>query len=164
MEENKKNKFDEIILLKKARRRFVGSLILVISAILFLPLIIENKTYEKKNISYIVPEMSDGSKIKENISSAKKEYEKKQQEIKLSNNSSFFVQLGAFSNHDNAKELIKKLVEKKYRPESEIIKTLEGEKLRVRLGPFQNINEANKIAKVVKNDFDNIEIIIDSNQ
>ena len=98
------------------------------------------------------------------ILSAKKEYEKKQQEIKLSNNSSFFVQLGAFSNHDNAKELIKKLVEKKYRPESEIIKTLEGEKLRVRLGPFQNINEANKIAKVVKNDFDNIEIIIDSNQ
>ena len=76
----------------------------------------------------------------------------------------FLFNLGAFSNHDNAKELIKKLVEKKYRPESEIIKTLEGEKLRVRLGPFQNINEANKIAKVVKNDFDNIEIIIDSNQ
>ena len=48
MEENKKNKFDEIILLKKARRRFIGSLILVISAILFLPMIIENKTYEKK--------------------------------------------------------------------------------------------------------------------
>lgn len=108
--------------------------------------------------------MSDGSEIKENLSSAKKEYEKKQQEIKLSNNSSFFVQLGAFSNHENAKQLIEKLVEKKYRPESEIIKTLEGEKLRVRLGPFQNINEANKIAKVVKNDFDNIEIIIDSNQ
>ena len=164
MEENKKNKFDEIVLLKKARRRFVGSLILVISAILFLPLIIENKTYEKKNISYIIPEMSDGSEIKENLNSARKEYEKKQQEIKLSNNSSFFVQLGAFSDHENAKQLIKKLVEKKYRPESEIIKTLEGEKLRVRLGPFQNINEANEIAKVVKKDFDNIEIIIDSNQ
>ena len=112
MEENKKNKFDEIVLLKKARRRFVGSLILVISAILFLPLIIENKTYEKKNISYIIPEISDGSEIKKNLNSARKEYEKKQQEIKLSNNSSFFVQLGAFSNHKNAKQLIKKLVEK----------------------------------------------------
>lgn len=164
MQENKKNKIDEINLLKKARRRLVGSLILVISAILFLPLIIENKTYEKKNISYIIPEISDGSEINENIIDAKKDYEKKQQEIELSNNSSFFVQLGAFSNHENAKKLIKKLVEKKYRPESEIIKTLEGEKLRVRLGPFQNINEANNIAKVVKNDFDNIEIIIDSNQ
>ena len=96
MEENKKNKFDEIILLKKARRRFVGSLILVISAILFLPLIIENKTYEKKNISYIIPEMSDGSEIKENLNSAKKEYEKKQQEIKLSNNSSFLFNLVLF--------------------------------------------------------------------
>ena len=164
MEENKKNKFDEIVLLKKARRRFVGSLILVISAILFLPLIIENKTYEKKNISYIIPEISDGSEIKKNLNSARKEYEKKQQEITLSNNSSFFVQLGAFSDHRNAKQLIKELVKKKYRPESEIIKTLEGEKLRVRLGPFQNINEANEIAKVVKKDFDNIEIIIDSNQ
>ena len=164
MVENKKNKFDEIVLLKKARRRFVGSLILVISAILFLPLIIENKTYEKKNISYIIPEISDGSEIKKNLNSAREEYEKKQQEIKLSNNSSFFVQLGAFSDHRNAKQLIKELVEKKYRPESEIIKTLEGEKLRVRLGPFQNIKEANEIAKVVKKDFDNIEIIIDSNQ
>ena len=164
MEENKKNKFDEIVLLKKARRRFVGSLILVISAILFLPLIIENKTYEKKNISYIIPEISDGSEIKKSLNSAREEYEKKQQEIKLSNNSSFFVQLGAFSDHKNAKQLIKRLVEKKYRPESEIIKTLEGEKLRVRLGPFQNINEANEIAKVVKKDFENIEIIIDSNQ
>ena len=164
MEENKKNKFDEIVLLKKARRRFVGSLILVISAILFLPLIIENKKYEKKNISYIIPEISDGSEIKKNLNYAREEYEKKQQEIKLSNNSSFFVQLGAFSDHKNAKQLIKRLVEKKYRPESEIIKTLEGEKLRVRLGPFQNINEANEIAKVVKKDFDNIEIIIDSNQ
>jgi len=164
MEENKKNKFDEIVLLKKARRRFVGSLILVISAILFLPLIIENKTYEKKNISYIIPEISDGSEIKKNLNSAREEYEKKQQEIKLSNNSSFFVQLGAFSDHKNAKQLIKKLLEKNYRPESDIIKTLEGEKLRVRLGPFQNINEANEIAKVVKKDFDNIEIIIDSNQ
>ena len=164
MEENKKNKFDEIVLLKKARRRFVGSLILVISAILFLPLIIENKTYEKKSISYIIPEISDGSEIKKNLNSAREEYEKKQQEIKLSNNSSFFVQLGAFSDHKNAKQLIKKLVEKKYRPESEIIKTLEGEKLRVRLGPFKNIKEANEIAKVVKKDFDNIEIIIDSNQ
>ena len=96
MEENKKNKFDEIILLKKARRRFVGSLILVISAILFLPLVIENKTYEKKNISYIIPEVSDESEIEKNLSSAKKEFDKKQQEIKLSNNSSFFVQLGAF--------------------------------------------------------------------
>ena len=163
MEENKK-KFDEIVLLKKARRRFVGSLILVISAILFLPLIIENKTYEKKNISYIIPEISDGSEIKKNLNSARAEYEKKQQEIKLSNNSSFFVQLGAFSDHKNAKQLIKKLLEKNYRPESDIIKTLEGEKLRVRLGPFQNINEANEIAEVVKKDFDNIEIIIDSNQ
>ena len=164
MEENKKNKFDEIVLLKKARRRFVGSLILVISAILFLPLIIENKTYEKKTISYIIPEISDGSEIKKNLNSARAEYEKKQQEIKLSNDSSFFVQLGAFSDHKNAKQLIKKLLEKNYRPESDIIKTLEGEKLRVRLGPFQNINEANEIAKVVKKDFDNIEIIIDSIQ
>ena len=161
MEENKKNKFDEIILLKKARRRFIGSLILVISAILFLPMIIENKTYDKKNISYIIPETSDGSEIKKNL--VLERLEKKQQEIKLSNDSSFFVQLGAFLIM-KMQQLIKKLVEKKYRPESEIIKTLEGEKLRVRLGPFQNINEANKIAKVVKNDFDNIEIIIDSNQ
>ena len=150
MEENKKNKFDEINLLKKARRRFVGSLILVISAILFLPLIIENNTYDKKNISYVIPEISDGSKINQDIRDAKKDYEKKQQEIELSNNSSFFVQLGAFSNHENARKLIKKLVEKKYRPESEIIKTLEGEKLRVRLGPFHNINEANNIANSLR--------------
>ena len=76
MEENKKNKFDEIILLKKARRRFVGSLILVISAILFLPLIIENKTYEKKNISYIIPEISDGSEIKKILVLQKKNMRK----------------------------------------------------------------------------------------
>ena len=37
----------------------------------------------------------------------KKDYEKKQQEIKLSNDSSFFVQPGAFSNHENAKQLLK---------------------------------------------------------
>lgn len=56
----------------------------------------------------------------------------------------FVVQLGAFSNPANAKQLLAKLTRHKIKGYSEILKTSSGNKTRVRAGPYATREEAER--------------------
>jgi DedD protein len=56
----------------------------------------------------------------------------------------FVIQLGAFSNASNAKQLLKQLKAHKFAAYSEAVKTPKGEKTRVRVGPYPSVEVAEK--------------------
>lgn len=56
----------------------------------------------------------------------------------------FVIQLGAYSNASNAKQLLKELKARKFPAYSERVKTAKGEKTRVRVGPYPSMEVAEK--------------------
>ena len=56
----------------------------------------------------------------------------------------FVIQLGAYSNASNAKQLLKQLKASKFAAYSESVKTPKGEKTRVRVGPYPSVEVAEK--------------------
>ena len=54
------------------------------------------------------------------------------------------VQLGAFSNSSNAKQLLQQLKAQKFPAYTEPLKTPQGEKTRVRVGPYPSAEVAEK--------------------
>jgi DedD protein len=56
----------------------------------------------------------------------------------------FVIQLGAFSNASNAKQLLKQLKTHKFAAYSEPVKTPKGDKTRVRVGPYPSVEVAEK--------------------
>ncbi len=56
----------------------------------------------------------------------------------------FVIQLGAYSNASNARQLLKQLKASKFPAYSEPVKTPKGEKTRVRVGPYPNVEVAQK--------------------
>jgi Uncharacterized protein conserved in bacteria len=60
------------------------------------------------------------------------------------------VQLGAFSNADNAKQLQSKLAANRIKAYTDTLKTAAGDKLRVRAGPYASREEADKALAKIK--------------
>jgi len=56
----------------------------------------------------------------------------------------FVIQLGAYSNASNAKQLLKQLKASKFAAYSELVKTPKGAKTRVRVGPYPSVEAAEK--------------------
>ena len=56
----------------------------------------------------------------------------------------FVIQLGAYSNASNAKQLLKQLKARKFPAYSESVNTPKGEKTRVRVGPYPSVEVAEK--------------------
>ena len=52
------------------------------------------------------------------------------------------IQLGAYSNASNARQLLKQLKASKFPAYSEPVKTPKGERTRVRVGPYPNVRMA----------------------
>lgn len=65
-------------------------------------------------------------------------------------NGSFVVQLGAFSNADNAKQLQSKLADNRIKAYTDTLKTAAGDKLRVRAGPYASREEADRALVKIK--------------
>ncbi len=65
-------------------------------------------------------------------------------------NDGFVVQLGAFSNADNAKQLQSKLAANRIKAYTDTLKTAAGDKLRVRAGPYASREEADKALAKIK--------------
>jgi len=56
----------------------------------------------------------------------------------------YVIQLGAYSNASNAKQLLKQLKASKFAAYGELVKTAKGEKTRVRVGPYPSVEAAEK--------------------
>jgi DedD protein len=54
------------------------------------------------------------------------------------------VQLGAFSNADNARQLASKVRDNRFKAYTEVLKTPNGERTRVRVGPYPTRDAAEK--------------------
>ncbi len=194
---------EEIHLRKRARRRLVGAVALVLLAVVFLPMVLDREPKPvSQDIDIRIPERSandfaplpgkDGAappaaaapaqqaephaadvaavpaqppaaavapkpvaapaaeaatkaapkKPETHAAPAKpapaaKEQEPRQMEM-------FVVQLGAFSNPANAKQLLAKLSAHKVKGYIEVLKTPSGDKTRVRAGPYGTKEEAEK--------------------
>jgi DedD protein len=64
--------------------------------------------------------------------------------LKSATEDGFVIQLGAYSNASNAKELLKQLKARKFPAYSESVDTPKGEKTRVRVGPYPSVEAADK--------------------
>lgn len=67
-----------------------------------------------------------------------------------SKSGAYVVQLAAFANKDNAKQLQQKLSASGIRSYTEVLKTAHGEKIRVRAGPYENRDAAEKVLDQLK--------------
>jgi DedD protein len=65
-------------------------------------------------------------------------------------NGGFVVQLGAFSNAENAKQLQSKLAANRIKVYSDTLKSPSGDKVRVRAGPYASREEADKALAKIK--------------
>jgi DedD protein len=64
--------------------------------------------------------------------------------VKSAAEEGFVIQLGAYSNASNARQLLKQLKARKFPAYSEPVKTPKGERTRVRVGPYPNVEVAEK--------------------
>jgi len=62
----------------------------------------------------------------------------------------YVIQLGAYSNASNAKQLLKQLKAHKFPAYSESVKTSSGERTRVRVGPYPSVDGAEKARERLK--------------
>ena len=162
---------EELQLKKRARRRLVGAIALVLFVIVFLPMILDNEPRQmSQDVSINIPQLPE----EDSVESASSEplgftpvepspatesappvtQPKPQQQARASSNrrvaakpvtqannasvnsEGFVVQLGAFSNSENASRLAAIVRESKFEAYTEVVSTTQGDRTRVRVGPF----------------------------
>ena len=148
---NIKNK--KLELLKKGRRRFIGSVIFALSVVIFVP-----KFFERSDISQntkISIEIPTKPKVSKDllIFEEKKEISKSQKntddKTSASKRNDYYLQIAVLSNQHKAFEIIEKFNRKGINVFYENI-NLKGKKnYRLRSGPYENITMAKKIKKEI---------------
>lgn len=159
----------ELNLKKRARRRLVGAIALVLLMVIVLPMILKDRAAispaEKITItlpseqaqippsdfdSSIVPAESAAAVIDEPEPEALPEKEtseaaklaKATPEKEEVSSQKFYVQVGVFSDAANVKQLQSKLTDLGYKSQTEKISTDKGQKIRLRTQVFGDRNEA----------------------
>lgn len=165
---------EELQLRKRARRRLVGAIALVLIVVVFLPMLLDNEPRPlSEDIEITVPPLppeETASSLPAPIQPApeqatpaeapaasppaataplrvtpapKPEAAPKplQRQASLE---SYVVQLGAFSNAANARQLVSKIRESRFKAYTEVVKTDGGERTRVRVGPYPSRDSAEK--------------------
>ncbi len=176
---------DELQLKKRARRRLVGAIALILLIVVFLPMILDNEPKPlNQDIAISIPPIpkpenaqmpapvqpdtptpaapvnprvaglpdgNSGRQIEPPPEPTKsvrqldpkpapipapKHDPKPVSTSAASDEESFVVQLGAFSNSANAKALQRKLQDNKFKAYTEIVKSMDGDRTRVRVGPY----------------------------
>lgn len=167
---------EEIQLRKRARRRLVGAVALVIAAVVILPMVLDREPkQESQEIDIRIPsENSAGEftpKVDPRIAAPASEKPKEKPAEKpvgkkpepkaepkseprvdkpAANVDAFVVQLGAFSNPAKARHRQQSLTSNGIKAYTEIFKTDKGEMTRVRAGPFPTQEEAEKAREKLK--------------
>jgi len=162
---------EELQFRKRARRRFVGAIALVLVVVVFLPMMLDNEPKPiSQDIAINIPPppadeeeggsgaseslrfrpigspSDDGEPVKPDSPErpsappepvAKSKPARPSTETKsASANSGFVVQLGAFSNAENASKLAAKVRDNRFDAYTEVVSTTGGKRTRVRVGPY----------------------------
>ncbi|MGD2138880.1 MAG: SPOR domain-containing protein [Burkholderiales bacterium] len=181
---------EELQLRKRARRRLVGAVALVVVVVVFLPMVLDNEPKPlSEDIAINIPSApveDDGAGTTEptesgepeplhfrpvvpssddNDSSAKKSPEpasvprqepapvttlKTESKKAAATEEGFAVQLGAFSNRDNALRLAKTVSDNRFTAYTEEVMTTNGKRTRVRVGPYPTRAAAKEASERLK--------------
>lgn len=166
---------DELQLKKRARRRLVGAIALVLAVVVFLPMILDN---EPKPLSEDIainippipqpdaaaplpapeppspppppPRVTEAPAPPPASAPAPRTETRSQTQTQTVRpapapavaREGYVVQLGAFSNPANARQLLDKLRENRFSAYTEVVSTASGERTRVRVGPYPSRDTA----------------------
>jgi len=163
---------EELQLKKRARRRLVGAITLVLLVVVFLPMFLDSEPKPlNQDIAITIPPLTGPDSSSQSVTAAPavaspartetgppvrpvpapeaapkaeapKPEPKPAQQVAVSQD--YVVQLGAFSNAANARSLQRKLQENKFKAYTELIKSSGGERTRVRVGPYDSREAAEK--------------------
>lgn len=168
---------EELQLRKRARRRLVGAIALVLVVVVFLPMVLDNEPRPlSEDIEITVPplpeEETSGSSLATAMQSAPEQAARTEAPTTISPappltapsrvapaptpeptpkplsrqtpQDTYVVQLGAFSNAANARQLVSKVRESRFKAYTEAVKTDGGQRTRVRVGPYPSRDAAEK--------------------
>lgn len=166
---------EELQLRKRARRRLVGAIALVLVVVVFLPMVLDNEPRPlSEDIEITVPplpeEETSASSAPTAMQSAPEQPARTEAPTTIaptaprtapassraapepapkpvpreSAQENYVVQLGAFSNAANARQLVSKIRESRFKAYTEVVKTDGGERTRVRVGPYPSRDAAEK--------------------
>lgn len=174
---------EELQLRKRARRRLVGAVALVLVVVVFLPMILDNEPRPLSedieiNVPPVPPEETASSlpaqppaaqpvpeqavqtsepppspetKIESTPAppparpeTATKPLSTPKPVVQQAAAEAYVVQLGAFSNAANARQLASKVRNSRFKAYTEVVKTANGERTRVRVGPYPSKDAAEK--------------------
>jgi len=171
---------EELQLKKRARRRLVGAIALVLIVVVFLPMFLDNEPKPlSQDIAINIPPIppaeqsptltSPGPEAAEQPrrpeppvagmpiqppapkpQTDKPEAMAKPPAAEQAVQDGYVVQLGAFSNPAKARELVAKLKENRFRAYTQTVKTAGGELTRVRVGAYPSKEEAEKARAQLK--------------
>jgi DedD protein len=162
---------EELQLKKRARRRLVGAITLVLLVVVFLPMFLDSEPKPlNQDIAITIPPLTPSDSSSPPVTAApatvppagtesaapvrptpapeaapKAETPKPEPKpVPQASSQDYVVQLGAFSNAANARALQRKLQENKFKAYTEVIKSAGGERTRVRVGPYDSREAAEK--------------------
>lgn len=162
---------EELQLKKRARRRLVGAITLVLLVVVFLPMFLDSEPKPlNQDIAITIPPLTPSDSSSAPVTTAPAgvpagrtesaapvrpapapgpaKAETARPEPKplpqVASSQDYVVQLGAFSNAANARALQRKLQENKFKAYTEVIKNSSGERTRVRVGPYDSREAAEK--------------------
>jgi len=161
---------EELQLKKRARRRLVGAITLVLLVVVFLPMFLDSEPKPlNQDIAITIPPLTGPDSSSQSVTAApavaspartetvppvrpvpapeaapKAEAPEPKPAEQAAMSQDYVVQLGAFSNAANARALQRKLQENKFKAYTEVIKSSGGERTRVRVGPYDSREAAEK--------------------
>ena len=161
---------EELQLKKRARRRLVGAITLVLLVVVFLPMFLDSEPKPlNQDIAITIPTLTGPDSSSQSVTAApavaspartetvppvrpvpapeaapKAEAPEPKPAPQVAASQDYVVQLGAFSNAGNARALQRKLQENKFKAYTEVIKSSGGERTRVRVGPYDSREAAEK--------------------
>jgi DedD protein len=155
---------EELQLKKRARRRLVGAIALVLLVVVFLPMFLDSEPKPlNQDIAITIPPLTPSDPSSQPVTATARESappvrptpapeaapkaetaKPEPKPVPQASGQDYVVQLGAFSNAANAKALQRKLQENKFKAYTDVIKTSGGERTRVRVGPYDSREAAEK--------------------
>jgi DedD protein len=163
---------EELQLKKRARRRLVGAIALVLLVVVFLPMFLDSEPKPlNQDIAITIPPLPGRDSSSQPATAAptavapsspvvppakteaapvtvpKAETPKPEPRpapVQQAADEDYVVQLGAFSNAANARALQRKLQENKFKAYTEVTKSSSGDRTRVRVGPYDSREAAEK--------------------
>jgi len=155
---------EELELKKRARRRLVGAIALVLIVIFLVPLLLDNEPREfTEDVRINIEGQSEATVSVDsgpNDSPQERSIESLQPDDRSSievsevrdsaNTATYAVQIGAFSRKEYATGLIKKLKENKFKVITEEIQEGDKSMTRIRIGPYLSKNAARNAKQLVE--------------